>query len=581
MAGSSDPPLPPRRASRLRVSGAASWDTALVVQPDDGRGADIETVFLENDFRCVRAGDEHDPAALVLLEKPKIVVVDPADERLTGSGLRTFAAVLTKLGVPVIVLGGDEELRFGGSVAEVALERGFTPADLREAIKTARWMADNPSKGPDQKRRERAKKLKTETERYEQKSKNKARTARYAEPSASDTDHDEDPTPPERTGGPRRKRFNTTLSFKPTSVATAPSRKPLVVPPRRRVTANAALNTDSDEQDWQPVSAPGATNASLLPSADPLPNARRRLRKTTRKVGGHADRRLRRTAARPHRDSGHLDTGTLIADRYVVGGVLGTGGMATVYQCHDRELDEDVALKLVDASRGNAATLQRFRHEMRVCRRLSHPNIVRTYEFGEWQGRRFITMELLDGRDLSQLLLIAQGPLELDRGLRLMEDACEGLSAAHRVGVIHRDIKPHNMFVVQEGETLKIMDFGIAKTDDITLTVPGTDRVLGTPAYLSPERLKDNAELSARTDIYSLGVVMFQVFTGRLPFMGPDISSLLTSIVLDEPPRPTDLIAGFPAALERTILKAMAHEPVDRHPSCDAIAAELRTLRSA
>ena len=571
--------LPARRSARLRVSGGSTWDTALVIYQGDGRGADIETVFLENDFRCVRAGDEHEPAALVQQEKPRVVVLDPTDERFTGSGKSLLVRSMNSVGAAAIVIGSDRVM-LAGLVPEVALHGAFTPKELRDAIKQAVALADaraeqggeqGAASGDDDKRRR-------------SRAMTKVSTARYAQPDAMTTSPPELVNVPSEKGParPRRKRFNTTLSFKPRQVPTAPSGDGLLKrPPPRTITTTAAPDPapHKGDRDWQSVTGPQATAGAHDTSHDEG-GGRRRRGLPTREWPDKSARKLRRGTRPGSSAAGFLDNGTLIADRYVVAGVLGGGGMATVYRCHDRELDEEVALKLVDAKRGMDATLQRFRHEMRICRRLTHPNIVRTFEFGEWRSLRFITMELLDGRDLNELLLIAQGPLDEARGVRLMAQACLGLSAAHAVGVIHRDIKPHNLFVTEDGATLKIMDFGIAKTEDVSLTIPGSDRVLGTPAYLAPERLKENAELSSSTDIYSLGVVMYQVFTGRLPFMGPDISSLLTSIVLDDATPPSTTMPGFSKGLEATIMRAMARHPKDRHPACAAIADELRQLPS-
>ena len=539
-------------------------------------------MFLENDYRCLRAGHDRDPAELLVPDTPAIVVLDPSDKRLqSGKFIEAGKVLLAAARVPVIVLGGDGTRLFDGRVPEIELAHGFSPADLREAIKTARWMAENPGAVPanDQATPEQ----KRSTARYVQSagrpSSSKVRpekgqkgsTARYDNPQLIPEDGKGDG--PENKAG-RRKRFKTTLSFKPRSVPTTPSTKALLVPPRRISVEDEGAPQQGSGQAV-PIEAL-QTRPNLADTTDDT-SGKRKVRET-RELPGRPIRKLRRPVSSLGPADGTLAPGTLIANRYEVSGVLGTGGMAVVYQCLDTELDEEIALKLIKADRADKGTLERFRHEMRVCRRLAHPNIVRTYEFGVWEGRRFLTMELLDGRDLSQLLLIAQGPMELKRAASLMIQACEGLHAAHQVGVIHRDIKPHNMFVMSDSAALKIMDFGIAKTEDLSLTVPGSDRVLGTPAYLAPERLKEKVELSAKTDIYSLGVVMYQVFTGELPFVGPDISSLLTSIVLEDPPPPTQVAPDLPLQLEATILRAMAREPADRHSDCREIVAELQRL---
>lgn len=562
----------PLRDTLLRVSGAATWDTALIVQPDDAQGADLETVFLENDFRCVRAGQDRDPATLLVDAQPSILVLDPTDPRLqSGKFYAACKAEFAALKIPAIILGGSDQTVFDGALPEVALSRGFTPADLREAIKTARWMSENPPE-PRRSAATSSDPVRSTSEyRDPAKSTGKPRpekgqmgsTARYEGtdevPMVVDAGAPTAPNgaaiTPTTSAKRKRQRFKTTLSFKPQSVVTTASPSALLVPPRR-----------DDPVDTMADSTPaGGVRKGRSP-------------KPTTKLGASPIRKLRRPVSQLALGSGFLTPGTEITTRYQVVGVLGAGGMATVYQCRDKEFEEDVALKLIKQDRLDEATLQRFRHEMRVCRRLSHTNIVRTYEFGTWKGRRFITMELLDGRDLSQVLLIAQGPLDVQRGLALTRQACLGLGAAHLEGVIHRDIKPHNMFVTDGDEQLKIMDFGIAKTGDLTLTVPGSDRVLGTPAYLAPERLKEKVDLTARTDIYSLGVVMYQMFTGSLPFVAPDISSLLTSIVLEEPRPPSELVHSISPHIEAIILRAMAKKPSDRYRSCQEMIAELDTV---
>lgn len=275
-----------------------------------------------------------------------------------------------------------------------------------------------------------------------------------------------------------------------------------------------------------------------------------------------------------------LTKNTVIAERYRVLGILGSGGMATVYRAHDQELEEDVALKLLKNDKSDAEAQHRFRQEMRICRRLQHPNIVRTYEFGVWEGRRFITMELMEGRDLAETLLMRKGPLPLSQATDLAVQALEGLGAAHLAGVIHRDVKPHNLFVLRGGKRLKVMDFGIAKTDDVSLTITNGEQVLGTPAYLAPERLKDHVELSIQTDLYSMGVCMYQVYTGQLPFTAPDISSLLTSIVLEEPKPPRERNPDVPPALQDVVLRLMHKRPEGRYRNCGDAIADLRRIQA-
>ncbi len=270
-----------------------------------------------------------------------------------------------------------------------------------------------------------------------------------------------------------------------------------------------------------------------------------------------------------------LPDNLVIADRYELRGVLGSGGMAIVYRAHDRELDEDVALKLLKGQQPDESSLSRFRHELRICRRLQHPAIVQTFEFGVWQGRRFLTMELLEGTDLANLLHKRQAPLEALEAAQLFSQAARGLDAAHRAGVIHRDIKPHNLFVLADGQRMKIMDFGIAKSEELSMTMTNAEQVLGTPAYLAPERLRDQVELSPSTDLYSLGVAMYQALTGKLPFSGPDVSTLLASVLLDVPKPPRHHRSDIPVDFEQLVLRCLQRDPSGRSPSCGVLAEEL------
>jgi serine/threonine-protein kinase len=187
-------------------------------------------------------------------------------------------------------------------------------------------------------------------------------------------------------------------------------------------------------------------------------------------------------------------------------------------------------------------------------------------------------MELLEGHDMAEMLLRNRGPLAIDTTLELLRQVCRGLGAAHDAGIIHRDIKPHNLFAVDGGRTVKIMDFGIAKSADISMATTGVSKVMGSPAYLAPERLQEESGLSVQTDLYSLGVVMYQLFTNQLPFAGPDISTVLTRIVLETPKSPRSLNAALPAELDRLIMRCIARSPADRHANCWELRAHIEAV---
>lgn len=278
-------------------------------------------------------------------------------------------------------------------------------------------------------------------------------------------------------------------------------------------------------------------------------------------------------------DPRQLQPGDRIAERYEVEKVLGRGGMGVVFAVTDRMLEEQVALKIISRPEGNDAEVKRFKEEMKICRRLQHPNIVRVFEFGAWRGNYFLTMELLDGEDLEGVLKRQGGPLPLIEAMPLMLQACDGLYAAHKDGIIHRDIKPPNLFVAGGGKTLKLMDFGIAKgagSVDATLTAAGT--VVGSPAYIAPERLFGQGRDTPQSDLYSLGIVIYEVLTGTPPFQAPELPALFMQHVNQAPEPLRRRNPLVPATLEEAVLKLLAKDPADRFPDARSLR---RALESA
>ena len=259
--------------------------------------------------------------------------------------------------------------------------------------------------------------------------------------------------------------------------------------------------------------------------------------------------------------------------------MIGRGGMGVVFQVTDRMLEEPVALKIINRDGSNRETdLQRFKDEMRICRRLTHDNIVRVFEFGTWSGNYFLTMELLEGTDLEGLLLKKRGPLGLTQALSLLIQACDGLGSAHKAGVIHRDIKPPNLFVTDGGRRLKLMDFGIAKARrvDVSLTAAGT--VVGSPAFIAPERLKGEGQDTPASDLYSLGVVMYQMVTGILPFQAREMPALFMQHLQEAPMAPTRRNPSLPREVDGIVLKLLAKDPAERYASCLELRKALKKL---
>jgi serine/threonine-protein kinase len=257
--------------------------------------------------------------------------------------------------------------------------------------------------------------------------------------------------------------------------------------------------------------------------------------------------------------------GTVVAERYLVEEEIGRGGMATVYRARDLELSEEVALKVFRPMLDDEEGLSRFRQELRLSRALVHPNITRVYDMGLHQGQRYISMELLVGHSLEEL---NGSPWALRRGLGCLIQICQGLAAAHAQGVIHRDIKPGNLFLTQEG-LAKIMDFGIAK-HRAGQGVTQVGMIVGTPEYVSPEQIR--GEVARETsDLYALGVVAYEMFAGRKPFVHDDLVPLLQMHLLAAPEPPSRHKPGLPADLDAVILTLLRKDPRERFQTARAV----------
>jgi eukaryotic-like serine/threonine-protein kinase len=257
--------------------------------------------------------------------------------------------------------------------------------------------------------------------------------------------------------------------------------------------------------------------------------------------------------------------GASFAGRYDVLAVLGRGGMGSVYQVLDRELDEEVALKVLtpESFAEGTQAVQTLRQEIRLARKITHPNVVRTHDLGEAQGIRFLTMEYVPGTTLREVL-DRGGVLALAPGLQIAKQLCRGLGAVHDAGIIHRDIKPQNVMVLPNG-VVKLMDFGIARTAGGGEPTALDGQTVGTPYYMSPEQAMGLA-LDARSDLYTMGVVLFELFTGQRPFPGHDAVAVMHKHVSTEPPRPSSLRPDIPEYLERVVLACLSKRP-ERRPA--------------
>ncbi len=267
---------------------------------------------------------------------------------------------------------------------------------------------------------------------------------------------------------------------------------------------------------------------------------------------------------------GRFLPGTLLAARYRIVAVLGKGGMGEVYRADDLMLEQPVALKfLPEAVDKDEDALERFRNEIRVARRVSHPNVCRVYDVGEVDGLTFLSMEYVDGEDLASLLRRI-GRLVGDKALEIARQLCAGLAAAHREGVLHRDLKPANIMLDGRGRVI-ITDFGLASLAD---RVEGMEARNGTPAYMAPEQLAGQ-EVTAQSDIYSLGLVLYEVFTGKRAFAAETLNDLLKQRAEEPLSTPSTLVKDLDPAVERVILRCLEADPAKRPKGPLAVAAAL------
>ena len=264
--------------------------------------------------------------------------------------------------------------------------------------------------------------------------------------------------------------------------------------------------------------------------------------------------------------------------KYEIVGVLGQGGMGVVYRGRDSRIGRDVAIKtLTEGFSGDPEMLKRFYQEAGHTGNLRHPNIVTVYDFGDEAGLPYIVMEFLDGEPLDKLIQ-DRGTLHLRSKLDIMSQVCSALAYAHRQGMIHRDVKPANVYVQRDG-LVKLLDFGIARAEnhgpmDQAMTQTGT--LVGTPAYIAPERLRGEL-FDGRSDVFSAGVVLYQVLTGSLPF-DAEYPAILHQILNDDPPPLSRYLNTYPSQLDYMISRALAKDPMDRYPLADEFAADLNAV---
>jgi serine/threonine-protein kinase len=268
-------------------------------------------------------------------------------------------------------------------------------------------------------------------------------------------------------------------------------------------------------------------------------------------------------------DHGRFLPGTMLAGRYRIVGLLGRGGMGEVYRADDVKLGQAVALKFLPAAvEKDEGRLARFMNEVKVARQISHTNVCRVYDVGDVDGHHFLSMEYVDGEDLSTLLRRI-GRLPKDKAVQIARELCAGLAAAHDQGILHRDLKPANIMIDGRGRA-RITDFGLA---GLAAEI-GTDTGAGTPGYMAPEQLAGRAS-SIKSDLYALGLVLYELFTGKPAFHANTLPELLRVQTETTPTSPSRIVEGFDPAVERVILRCLEKEPRDRPSSALAIAAAL------
>ena len=271
--------------------------------------------------------------------------------------------------------------------------------------------------------------------------------------------------------------------------------------------------------------------------------------------------------------------GTLFDGRYRVIRRLGSGGMANVYLAEDEELGRRVAIKVLDEKHANDEQfVERFRREAKNAASLSHPNIVSIYDRGEAEGTYYIAMEYLEGRSLKDRI-VAEGPLPIPAAIDATRQILHALGFAHRGGVVHRDVKPHNVLLSPDGSErrYKVTDFGISRTSASQMTEAGS--IVGTAQYLSPEQAR-GAPVDQRSDIYSVGIVLYELLTGKLPFTGETPLEIAMKHLSEIPKPPSALRPEVSPDLDMVVLRALAKDPADRFESAEEMDRELARVAS-
>lgn len=259
----------------------------------------------------------------------------------------------------------------------------------------------------------------------------------------------------------------------------------------------------------------------------------------------------------------------LVFGQYEILEKIGIGGMATVYKAHQRKLDRSVAVKIMHQTIAQDENfLARFEREARIIAKLDHPYIVPIYDYDTYENQPYLVMKYVDGQTLKAVL--RQGPVQPKEVLRILERVGSALQYAHEHGILHRDIKPSNIMLDNRGEVY-LMDFGLARITQSGESTMSADVMLGTPHYISPEQAQGNKDLDSRTDVYSLGVVLYELVTGRVPFMGDTSYAIVHAQITEKPPSPREINPNIPPSVEAVLLRALAKNRDDRYQSVKAL----------
>lgn len=276
------------------------------------------------------------------------------------------------------------------------------------------------------------------------------------------------------------------------------------------------------------------------------------------------------TNANSNPDEGKFISGTILASRYRIIGILGKGGMGEVYRAEDIKLSQTVALKfLPEKLEKDKAALNRFIGEVRIARQVAHGNVCRVFDLGEARGKHFISMEYVDGDDLASLLRRI-GRVPSERAVEIARQLCSGLHAIHDAGILHRDFKPTNIIIDSKGK-VRITDFGIAGFE---AEISNDEMRVGTPAYMSPEQITGK-EISVRSDIYALGLVLYEIFTGKQAFQADSVLDLIRKQQTETPTNPSEFVKGIDPLVEKVIFQCLEKNPANRPPSALSVAMAL------